>query len=156
MNLNLFVSLGNIIGYWPSWRDGIEQVSVDNFTHLIYAFGSFDESGNISIENVDSLRQFVAIDGSCQKMLSLGGYNLSKAFSSLAASSENRSNFVSNAEQIMKAYGLRKFTLMNLCVCVCVCVKHYYQHFNLQMDWISLGAVSFQRDLKIEKISRNF
>lgn len=130
---SVFVQQSNvkrIVGYFPSWasyREGrsLSTTATTKLTHLIYAFCQLGDDGHILADDSFSALQQnqTAADGTLlagnfnafrgmkvenpdlKIMLSVGGWNLSKNFSDIAADVVKREKFVLSAMEQLDKYG---------------------------------------------------
>lgn len=119
-----------IIGYFPSWasyREGrsLSSAATTKLTHLIYAFCKLDDDGRILADdsfsalkqnqtasdgtlltgNFNAFRELKRDNSKLKIMLSVGGWNLSKNFSDVAADAVKRKRFVTSAIEYLDEYG---------------------------------------------------
>nr|UTR35850.1 chitinase [Agrotis ipsilon] len=111
-------------GSWATYRNGPGKFDVTDInpklcTHLIYAFAGMNTEGNIVPLDAhldlpdnygrDNYRKFNDLkkqNKNLKTLLAVGGWNLGSAkFSTMAASSSLRKNFVNSAVNILSKYG---------------------------------------------------
>ncbi|GJE93368.1 glycoside hydrolase family 18 protein [Phanerochaete sordida] len=95
---------------WNAAQLPVDQVSWDKYTSMTYAFALPQADGTILLQDSDValLPQFVqaAHSSNTRAMLTIGGWTGSKYFSSLVATSDNRTSFVNAAMQLVSQYDL--------------------------------------------------
>ncbi|KAF5711921.1 (trans)glycosidase [Fusarium mundagurra] len=112
---------GRRVGYWrvqQAWDRSCDvvlpsQIQTNGLTHLILAFADFDSSsfavGAQNSQDVEYYKQFTALQSSSlQTWIAIGGGSFStKTWSSMAASSESRSAFISSLKSFMETYSFQ-------------------------------------------------
>lgn len=95
------------LAYVEDWREGIPDP--DLFTHLVYAFGVFnDNNDGVVINKPEKLRAMAELKSKNPQLkviLGLGG-SKREGFSEMAADRKKREAFVKSVKQIMDEYGL--------------------------------------------------
>jgi len=113
------------IGYYESWSNtrksksvAPEDLNLDGFTHINFAFSFFDPS-TFEITSMDSnaaslYNRFTALKekkNSLQAWISVGGWSFTDpgptqtAFSDMTSTKANRAKFINNLKQFMDTYG---------------------------------------------------
>jgi GH18 family chitinase len=103
------------IGYYTEWnikRSGLtmypDDISVEDYTHIHYAFGFISSSYDIKIDNIDLFTKFTNINN-VKKILSIGGWSFNDPptqhiFSTMVK--KYRSLFIKNTIKFLKQYNL--------------------------------------------------
>ncbi|CAH0715007.1 unnamed protein product, partial [Brenthis ino] len=111
-------------GTWATYRSGlgkfdVADINIDLCTHIIYTFAGIDSQGNvISLDpyldlpdnsGKDNFRKFTSLkhqNPNLKTILAVGGWNEGSAkYSTMAASSALRKNFIVSASKIVQEYG---------------------------------------------------
>ncbi len=113
--LLFFVSTGAsanflVVGYYPEWNAGTytpQDIPFENLTHINHAFVWPDAQGNLQIPSGFFATPLISKShqANVQVLISVGGATGSYAFSSMAANSDSRKNFVDKIVQLIQTYG---------------------------------------------------
>lgn len=100
-----------VVGYYANWTSlPFTAVPVKNLTILNYAFASLEADGSIKLlgnkddENFKKISELKKQQAKLRVVLSVGGWTLSKAFSSVAASARLTQKFADNIADLMQRY----------------------------------------------------
>ncbi len=106
-----------MVGYYPSWASGSglppQNVDASLLTHIHYAFANVNANGSLILPHgaIDrnNLQGLVALRGKnpqLKVLLSVGGWDYSYHFSSVAANAATRTTFAKSAADMVKQYNL--------------------------------------------------
>ena len=86
----------------------IDDIQFDKLTDVIYAFATFDGSGNISIVNQTVFNALLteANDNAVAVHLAVGGAGLSSSFGTVSSNSAARTQFANNCANLVSQYNL--------------------------------------------------
>lgn len=89
-----------VLGYWPYYRTGINNIQYDNYTDLVYAFIEPNWNGTLEIGGDFNLSEFNSLVANCQlngvkPHISVGGASKSQRIASVAGNASQRATFVS-------------------------------------------------------------
>lgn len=97
----LLIAQDKVVGYYPSWNKSTlpaDQMEFENLTHINHAFAWPDADGSISAYANFHYPELIKKTHEAGKkiLVSLGGWGNCGGFSSMAADSAARANFVEN------------------------------------------------------------